>query len=83
MSETTVDIQNIFASIASRYDTLNTILSLNIDQLWRKKAIKLCDLKENKKVVDVSVANLVFPIVHLMLYRLIWKESSLLMRINV
>lgn len=53
MPENTSDMQNIFASIAGRYDTLNTILSLNIDQKWRKKTIKLCDLKENQKVLDL------------------------------
>ena len=53
MSETTADIQNIFASIADRYDSLNTILTLNIDQHWRKKTVKLCDLKETQKVLDL------------------------------
>lgn len=53
IAKTTADIENIFSSIADRYDTLNTILSLNIDQQWRKKTIKLCDLKENQKVLDL------------------------------
>ena len=53
MSEASVDIQKIFASIAGRYDTLNSILSLNIDKQWRKKTIKLCGLKENQKVLDL------------------------------
>jgi demethylmenaquinone methyltransferase/2-methoxy-6-polyprenyl-1,4-benzoquinol methylase len=53
MSETTADVQNIFDSIAGRYDTINTILSLNIDQQWRKKAIQICNLKENQKVLDL------------------------------
>ncbi|MHC1682758.1 MAG: bifunctional demethylmenaquinone methyltransferase/2-methoxy-6-polyprenyl-1,4-benzoquinol methylase UbiE [Clostridiaceae bacterium] len=53
MTENTTEIQNIFSSIAKKYDTLNTILTLNIDKLWRRKAIKLCDLKENHKVLDL------------------------------
>lgn len=37
MSEITTDVQSIFSSIANKYDKLNTILTLNIDKLWRKK----------------------------------------------
>ena len=53
MSEIIPDVQSIFSSIATKYDKLNTILTLNIDQLWRKKAVKLCNIKENDKVLDL------------------------------
>lgn len=53
MSEITTDVQSIFSSIANKYDKLNTILTLNIDQIWRKKAVKLCNIKENDKVLDL------------------------------
>ena len=53
MSEITTDVQSIFSSIANKYDKLNTILTLNIDKLWRKKAVNLCDIKENDKVLDL------------------------------
>ncbi len=53
MSETTVDIEKVFTSIADRYEALNTILTLNIDQGWRKKAIRECNLKSNQKVLDL------------------------------
>ena len=53
MSEITTDVQDIFSSIAPNYDKLNTILTLNIDKLWRKKAVKLCNIKENDKVLDL------------------------------
>jgi len=53
MSETVPDVQSIFSSIASKYDKLNTILTLNIDQIWRKNAVKLCNIKENDKVLDL------------------------------
>ena len=32
---------------------MNTILTLNIDKLWRKKAIKLCIIKKNDAVLDL------------------------------
>ncbi|NMM63324.1 bifunctional demethylmenaquinone methyltransferase/2-methoxy-6-polyprenyl-1,4-benzoquinol methylase UbiE [Clostridium sp. P21] len=50
---TTIDVQNIFSSIAEKYDKLNSILTFNIDKLWRKKAIRMCDLKVNDKVLDL------------------------------
>ena len=53
MSEITTDIQSIFSSIANKYDKLNTILTLNIDKVWRKKAVKLCNIKEENKVLDL------------------------------
>lgn len=53
MVESTVDIQKVFTSIAGRYDTLNTVLSLNIDHYWRKKTIGICDLKKGQRVLDL------------------------------
>ena len=53
MKEMTIDVHAVFSSIATKYDRLNTILTLNIDQLWRKKAVKMCNLKENDKVLDL------------------------------
>lgn len=53
MSEMITDVQSIFSSIANNYDKLNTILTLNIDNLWRKKAVKLCNIKGNDKVLDL------------------------------
>jgi demethylmenaquinone methyltransferase / 2-methoxy-6-polyprenyl-1,4-benzoquinol methylase len=47
------DVQSIFTSIANKYDRLNTILTLNIDALWRKKAIEICNIKETDKVLDL------------------------------
>ena len=53
MSEMITDVQSIFSSIASKYDKLNAILTLNIDRIWRKKAVKLCNIKENDRVLDL------------------------------
>ena len=35
------DVEKVFSVIAKRYDMLNSILTLNIDKLWRRKAIKI------------------------------------------
>ena len=54
MAETNItDVEKIFSLIAKRYDMLNSILTLNIDRLWRRKAIKMCDIKESQKVLDL------------------------------
>lgn len=50
---TTKDVERIFSVIANRYDILNSILTLNIDKIWRKKAIKTCNIKEGQKVLDL------------------------------
>ena len=53
MAEINADVEKIFSIIAKRYDVLNSILTLNIDKLWRRKAIKICDIKEGDKVLDL------------------------------
>lgn len=48
-------IRRLFDSIASDYDRLNHILSLNIDKGWRKKAVReLADVKSPLRVLDVA-----------------------------
>ena len=54
MAETIItDVEKVFSVIAKRYDMLNSILTLNIDRLWRRNAIKICDIKEGQKVLDL------------------------------
>jgi len=47
------NVNNIFTSIAKRYDLINTILTLNIDNIWRKKSVALCQLKKHDKILDL------------------------------
>lgn len=48
-------IKNLFDNIAPDYDKLNHILSLNIDKVWRKKAVKeIIDIQEPLSVLDVA-----------------------------
>lgn len=45
----------MFDSIAPAYDILNSVLSLGIDQRWRKKAISLIpQIKEEIQILDVA-----------------------------
>src|SRR4051812_42051080 len=47
-------VQKMFAAIAPSYDLNNRLHSLWIDQRWRKKAVKLAELKPTDRVVDVA-----------------------------
>lgn len=48
-------IKKLFDNIASDYDRLNHILSLNIDKGWRKKAVReIVDRQQPLKVLDVA-----------------------------
>ncbi len=47
-------VQNMFAAIAPSYDLNNRLHSLWMDQAWRRKAVKLAELKATDRVVDVA-----------------------------
>lgn len=52
----TQHIQKMFDDIAPRYDLLNRLLSLNIDRLWRRQAIRL--LSGRTRVLDLCTGTL-------------------------
>jgi len=47
-------IRELFDDIAPTYDRLNHLLSLNIDQGWRKKAVRELDRDKVKILLDVA-----------------------------
>src|SRR5436853_5405431 len=47
-------VQKMFAAIAPSYDLNNRLHSFWMDQRWRKKAVKLAELKAADQVVDVA-----------------------------
>ncbi|MCZ6693991.1 MAG: bifunctional demethylmenaquinone methyltransferase/2-methoxy-6-polyprenyl-1,4-benzoquinol methylase UbiE [Bacteroidetes bacterium] len=47
-------VAQMFDNISPRYDLLNHLLSLGIDILWRKKAIKLLQHQQTKLILDVA-----------------------------
>lgn len=49
-----VQVEQMFDSIASRYDFLNHTLSLGIDKGWRKKAIASIGKNNPKQILDVA-----------------------------
>ena len=51
-------VQQMFDGIAPTYDTLNRVLSLGIDQSWRKKAIAALGAIYGRRVLDVCAGTL-------------------------
>ena len=47
-------VRKMFAAIAPSYDLNNRLHSLWMDQRWRKKAVKLAELKPLEQVIDVA-----------------------------
>lgn len=55
-------VADMFNNIAPKYDLLNHTLSLGIDILWRKKAVKLIKPYHPKKVLDIATGTADFAI---------------------
>jgi ubiquinone/menaquinone biosynthesis methyltransferase len=51
-------VQQMFDGIAPTYDTLNRVLSLGIDQSWRRRAIAALGDVRGRKVLDVCAGTL-------------------------
>jgi len=47
-------VQKMFAAIAPSYDLNNRLHSLWMDQRWRRKAVKLAEVRGDDEVVDVA-----------------------------
>lgn len=53
ISKNSHEIRRMFAGISGRYDFLNHLLSLNVDRLWRKKAVRTLDPRPGEKILDL------------------------------
>lgn len=60
-------VARMFDNISHRYDFLNHFLSLGIDKVWRKKAIKLLEPSKPKIILDVATGTGDFAIQALVL----------------
>lgn len=47
-------VEQMFDNIAPKYDFLNHFLSLGIDKVWRKKAVRLLDKYNPGRILDVA-----------------------------
>jgi demethylmenaquinone methyltransferase/2-methoxy-6-polyprenyl-1,4-benzoquinol methylase len=48
------EVAEMFNNISKRYDFLNHFLSMGIDKLWRKKAIKILGKNKPKVILDIA-----------------------------
>jgi demethylmenaquinone methyltransferase/2-methoxy-6-polyprenyl-1,4-benzoquinol methylase len=48
------EVKDMFASIAPKYDTANSILSLGIHHVWRNKTVELSGAKTGSRVLDCA-----------------------------
>ena len=48
------EVEEMFDTIAPKYDLLNHVLSMNIDVLWRNTLVKWMNKDEPKEVLDVA-----------------------------
>lgn len=46
-------VMNHFGHIAYRYDIANTVASFGIHYLWKRQAVRLLDLKEGERALDI------------------------------
>ena len=61
------EVAEMFDNISGRYDFLNHFLSLGIDKLWRKKAIKILKPLQPKRIIDLATGTGDFAIAALKL----------------
>ena len=54
LSEKGEKIQQMFGTIAPRYDFLNRLLSFGIDRRWRTKAVQLIRYQSGSQILDVA-----------------------------
>ncbi len=50
---TTDRVHGIFSGIADSYDTFNLLSSFGIDRIWRRRAVRLAQLKSGDRVLDL------------------------------
>jgi len=61
------EVAEMFNNISGKYDFLNHFLSLGIDKLWRKKAVRLLKPKNPKTILDIATGTGDFAIASLKL----------------
>lgn len=47
-------IKNMFGKVAGKYDLANSVLSLGIHHLWRRKLVSLSGVQQGQKVLDCA-----------------------------
>lgn len=61
------EVAEMFDNISAKYDFLNHFLSLGIDKLWRKKAVKMLKPLQPQRIIDLATGTGDFAIAALKL----------------
>jgi demethylmenaquinone methyltransferase/2-methoxy-6-polyprenyl-1,4-benzoquinol methylase len=61
------EVAEMFDNISKRYDFLNHFLSLGIDKIWRRKAIRILSKSQPKVILDIATGTGDFAIAALKL----------------
>jgi len=61
------EVAQMFDNISAKYDFLNHFLSLGIDKIWRKKAVRKLQAMQPKKILDIATGTGDFAIASLKL----------------
>lgn len=61
------EVEEMFDNISGKYDFLNHFLSLGIDKIWRKKAIRILQKYQPKVIMDIATGTGDFAIAALKL----------------
>jgi demethylmenaquinone methyltransferase / 2-methoxy-6-polyprenyl-1,4-benzoquinol methylase len=48
------EVAEMFNNISGKYDFLNHFLSLGIDKIWRKKAVKMLKTQKPQRILDIA-----------------------------
>lgn len=56
------DVQDMFASVAPRYDLLNRMLSMGVDRSWRKTAAQAVVARHPDRVLDIATGTADFAL---------------------
>ena len=52
--EKPTEVNNVFTSVSNKYDAMNDIMSFGLHRLWKKQFVRLCDIRNKKKVLDIA-----------------------------
>ena len=47
-------VTQMFDEISNKYDTLNRVISLGIDQSWRRKVVKIASETSPQRILDIA-----------------------------
>ena len=53
-SQKTNLVQNVFDNVANKYDLMNDIMSFGMHRLWKNELIRLMNIQNNQKVLDIG-----------------------------